>query len=127
MMLLWLCLLNLNQTRLEKPGMRKALEILRAPIPEFTPTRDVVLHGVLSQNVEKNAQKMNTLRNRLGHAWEWVLTDYGYKKLNQGAAAAAALPTPDLVNQRAKIILELKNGYKVNSIVEKQDILALKA
>jgi hypothetical protein len=124
----------------EKPGMAKAIAILRAPIKPYVPTRDVILHGVLSPSIEKNYHKMHALSMRLGHAWEWVLTDYGYEKLtdtrhiieikNQSGAMDSRemvqLPTPDLVNHRKKIILELKNGYHVNYIVQKQNILALK-
>ena len=53
---------------------------------------------------------------RFGHAWEWVFTDYGFTKQPSGI---------DLINRRRKIAIELKNGYRINSIVRREDFCRL--
>ena len=53
----------------------------------------------------------------VGYAWGWVFTDYGFTKQPSGI---------DLVNHRWKVAVELKNGYRINSIVRHEDFLRLK-
>ena len=50
-------------------------------------------------------------------AWELVFTDYGFTKQPSGI---------DLINHRRKIAVELKNGYRINSIVRREDFRRLK-
>ena len=54
---------------------------------------------------------------RVGTAWELVFTDYGFTKQPSGI---------DLINHRRKIAVELKNGYRINSIVRREDFRRLK-
>ena len=54
---------------------------------------------------------------RVGNAWELVFTDYGFTKQPSGI---------DLINYRQKIAVELKNGYRINSIVQREDFRRLK-
>ena len=53
---------------------------------------------------------------RLWQAWELVFTDYGFVKLPSGI---------DLINHKRKIAIELKNGYRINSIVKREDLRRL--
>ena len=53
----------------------------------------------------------------VGNAWELVFTDYGFTKQPSGI---------DLINHRQKIAVELKNGYRRNSIVQCKDFCRLK-
>ena len=66
--------------------------------------------------MEESAYKLQVIRMRLGHAWEWVFTDYGFRKLPSGI---------HLINHRRKIVIELKNGYQINSIVRREDFRRL--
>ena len=54
---------------------------------------------------------------RVGYAWELVFTDYGFTKKPSGI---------DLINHRWKVAVELKNGYRINSIVRCKDFRRLK-
>ena len=55
---------------------------------------------------------------RIGTAWELVFTDYGFTKQPSGI---------DLINHRRKIAVELKNGYRINSIVRHEDLQEFKS
>ena len=46
-----------------------------------------------------------------------VFTDYGFIKQPSGI---------DLINHRRKIAIELKNGYRINSIVKREDLRRLR-
>ena len=52
----------------------------------------------------------------VGSAWELVFTDYGFTKQPSGI---------DLINHRRKIAVELKSGYRMNSIVRREDFRRL--
>ena len=49
--------------------------------------------------------------------WKLVFTDYGFTKQPSGI---------DLINHRQKIAVELKNGYRTNLIVRREDFSRLK-
>ena len=78
---------------------------------------DIVLTGI-RDTLEEAAYKLQVLRMRVGTAWELVFTDYGFTKQLSGI---------DLINHRWKIAVELKNGYRINSIVRREDFRRLKA
>ena len=54
---------------------------------------------------------------RVGTTWELVFTDNGFTKQPSGI---------DLINHRRKIAVELKNGYRINSIVQHEYFCILK-
>ena len=100
-----------------KPGLRRAGEMIKEPIKTHGQTRDIVLPTRLIIRLEAAAYKLQILRMRVGLAWELVFTDYGFQKLPQGI---------DLVNHRRKIAIELKNGYRINSMVRRADYRQLR-
>ena len=54
---------------------------------------------------------------QIGLAWELVFTNYGFVRQTSGI---------DLINHRRKIAIELKNGYRINSIVRREDFRRLR-
>lgn len=99
----------------ERPGLRYAVTYLRQPIRYQTPANDIILDDYIEQ-ISHDASKLQTLRMRLGYAWETIFTDIGFVIHDKGF---------DLINPTRKIALELKNGYRTNSIVLKSNIKAL--
>ena len=97
-------------------GLRRARELIQQPISNHRQTHDVVLSGV-TDKLEGAAYKLQILRMRLGQAWELVFTDYGFSKQPSGI---------DLINSRRRVAIELKNGYRINSIVRREDLRRLR-
>ncbi len=58
------------------PGLQRAINYLREPLPPTPPINDIILNGKFD-NLQQNAYKLNRIRSRLGKAWEYVFTDYG--------------------------------------------------
>ena len=102
-------------TSLCEIGLQKACTIIKAPIKAHKQTNDIVLIGI-TEPLQEAAYKLQVLRMRLGHAWEWVFTDYGFTRQPSRI---------DLINHRRKIVIELKNGYHINSIVRRVDLQRL--
>lgn len=97
-------------------GLDKAQRVIEAPVTTFSRTTDRLLMNNIDLWDEK-AFKLQVLRTRIGHAWEWVFTDYGFTKSPSGI---------DLINRRRRIAIELKNGYKINSVIKRNNIALLK-
>ena len=76
---------------------------------------DIILTGI-TDSLEETSYRLQVLRMRVGTAWELVFTDYGFTKQPSGI---------DLINHRRKIAVELKNGYRINSIVRREDFRRL--
>lgn len=98
------------------PGLQKANDLIKQPISLHRRTKDVVLTGITNR-LEEAAYKLQVLRMRLGIAWEMVFTDYGFTRQPSGL---------DIINHRRKIAIELKNGYRINSIVRRVDFHRLR-
>ena len=79
-------------------GAERAFDLLNVSIMAYDSTKYVVLSGIVTR-LESNAYKLQVLRKRLGHVWEFAFTDYWFGKLPRGN---------DLVNNRRKIAIELK-------------------
>ena len=94
------------------PGLQRAGELIREPFSPHMKSTDIVLTGLINR-LEQAAYKLQVIRMRLGHAWEWVFTDYGFIKHSSG-------------NPRRRIVIELKNSYRINSIVRREDLHRLK-
>ena len=99
------------------PGLQGAGQLILEGLKSHKPTRDKVLQGLVGK-WEEAAYRLQVLRMRIGYAWELVFTDYGFKKQSSGI---------DLVSHRRKIVIELKNGYRINSIVRNADFRRLQA
>ena len=97
-------------------GLRRAKELIQQPISNHRRTSDIILSGI-TDRLEQNAYKLQILRMRLGQAWELVFTDYGFSKQPSGI---------DLINSRRRVAIELKNGYRINSIVRREDLRRLR-
>ena len=93
-------------------GLHGAKELIKQPIGSHKQIKDVILSGIVDK-LEENAYKLQILHMRVGQAWEWVFTDYGF--INQPSGI-------DLINHRHKIAIELKNGYRISSIVRHEDL-----
>ena len=112
-MLILLMLINLGSC---EPGLDRAGELIREPFSPHMTSTDIVLTGLINR-LEQASYKLQVLRMRLGHAWEWVFTDFGFIKHSSGI---------DLINPRRRIVIELKNSYRINSIVRREDLHRLK-
>ena len=98
------------------PLAYRAGALIKEPLNSHKQTNDIVLTGI-TDTLEEAAYKLQVLRMRVGSAWELVFTDYGFTKQPSGI---------DLINHRQKIAVELKNGYRINSIVRREDFCRLK-
>ena len=96
-------------------GLQRAGALIKEPLNSHKQTNDVVLTGI-TDTLEEAAYRLQVLRMRVGNAWELVFTDYGFTKQPSGI---------DLINHRRKIAVELKNGYRINSIVRREDFRRL--
>ena len=77
---------------------------------------DIILTGI-TDSLEESSYQLQVLWMSVGSAWELVFTDYGFTK---------QLSRIDLINHRRKIAVELKNSYRINSIVRREDFRRLK-
>ena len=93
-----------------QPGMQRAIDYLRQPLPATRPIQDVILRGKFD-NLQENAFKLNRIRTRLGRAWEFVLTDYGFNLVNN---------VVDLINPNRSIAVELKNSWRTDNANSKK-------
>ena len=78
-------------------GLQRASALIKEPLNAHKQTNDIVLSGI-TDTLEEATYKLQVLRMRFGHAWEWVFTDYGFTKQPSGI---------DLINHRRKIAIEL--------------------
>ena len=62
------------------------------------------------------AYKLHILRQRIGYAWELVLTDFGYERHNSGV---------DLINRQQKVAIELKNSCRISSAAKRNAFVLL--
>ena len=113
---MFLLILSLLFNESEATGLQRAGALIKEPLNSHKKTSDVVLTGITG-TLEEAAYKLQVLRMRVGNAWELVFTDYGFTKQPSGI---------DLINHRRKIAVELKNGYRINSIVRREDFRRLK-
>ena len=97
-------------------GLQRAGALIKKPISLNRQTNDVLLSGLVYP-LEDSAYKLQVLRMRIGLAWELVFTDYGFVRQTSGI---------DLINHRRRIAIELKNGYRINSMVKREDFRRLR-
>jgi len=98
-------------------GLDDAVRLIKSPIHATRPIEDVILSGI-ADPWQNHAYKLQILRQRMGHAWEMVLTDYGFKRSPVGGI--------DLINPVRRIAMELKNSCRVSSSI-KRDIFHILA
>src|SRR5277367_1729173 len=96
-----------------QPGMRRAIDYLRQPLPPTKPITDIILRGYFD-NLQENAYKLNRIRSRLGKAWEFVFTDYGFELVNN---------VIDVINPNRLIVIELKNSWRTDNSRSKQSTI----
>src|SRR5277367_2762852 len=87
------------------PGKQKAIDYLRRPLPPTKPITDIILRGMFD-NLQENAYKLNRIRSRLGNAFEFVFTDFGFELVNN---------IIDLINHNRSIAIELKNSWSTDN------------
>ena len=100
----------------EATGLQRAGALIKEPLNSHKQINDIILTGITDQ-LEKAAYRLQVLWMHVGYAWELVFTDYGFTKQPSGI---------DHINHRRKIAVELKNGYRINSIVRCEDFRRLK-
>ena len=92
-------------------GLQRAGALIKEPLNSHKQINDIILTGI-TDSLEETSYRLQVLWMRVGNAWELVFTDYGFTKQPSGI---------DLINHRWKIAVELKNGYRINSIVRCND------
>ena len=103
--LLLCCLSSALAVRLPYHGLDEAVTLIKAPMNNVPMIKDVILSGV-ADRWESQAYKLQILRQRIGHAWELVMTDFGFQRYPAGV---------DLIHPRRKIAIELKNSCRISS------------
>ena len=101
---------------LGETGLQRAEVLIKEPLNSHKQINDIALTGITDQ-LEESAYRLQVLQMHLGHAWGLIFTDYGFTKQSSGI---------DLTNHRWKVAVELKNGYRINSIVRRKDFRRLK-
>ena len=99
-----------------RPLAYRAGALIKEPFNSHKQINDIILTGI-TDSLEENSYRLQVLRMRAGTAWELVFTDNVFTKQPSGI---------DLINHRRKIADELKNGYRINSIVRREDFRRLK-
>src|SRR5271163_3598174 len=98
-------ILSISKSQPIQPGMQRAIDYLRQPLPPTKPITDIILRGHFD-NLQENAYKLNRIRSRLGKAWEFVFTDFGFELVNN---------IIDLINHNRLIAIELKNSWHTDN------------
>ena len=96
-------------------GLQRAGAIIKVPLNSQANKRYYTHWNYRS--IRKTAYRLQVLWMRVGYAWELVFTDHGFTKQPSGI---------DLFYHRQKVVVELKNGYRINSIVRRRDFRRLK-
>ena len=91
------------------PGLDAAVRLIQEPVPNDGHVKDVILTGIVD-TWEMNAYKLQILRQRMGYAWELVLTDFGFERHSSGI---------DLIHRRKRIAIELKNSCRISSAAKR--------
>ena len=115
-MFLLMIICCIAQAQLPTPGLDAAIRLIKQPLANDGHVKDIILTGVVNQ-WESHAYKLHILRQRIGHAWEWLMTDYGYERHSCGI---------DLVNHRQRVAIEIKNSCQVSSTVKHATYKALR-
>ena len=96
-------------------GLQRAGALIKEPLNSHKQINDIILTGI-TDSLEETSYRLQVLWICVGYAWELVFTDYGFTK-----------PSGiDLINHKRKVAVELKNGYRINSIVCREDFRRLK-
>ena len=113
---MFLLILSLLFNESGATGLQRAGALIKEPLNSHKQINDTMLTGI-TDSLEENSYRLQVLRMHVGTAWELVFTDYEFTKQPSGI---------DLINHRRKIAVELKNGYRINSIVRCEDFRRLK-
>ena len=97
-------------------GLQRAGALIKEPLNSHKQINDIILTGI-TDSIEETSYQLQVLQMCVGNAWELVFTDYGFTEQPSRI---------DLINHRWKIAVELKNGYRINSVVWCEDFCRLK-
>src|SRR3977135_1946088 len=78
-------------------------KIFKIPTGKVHSNTDILLINC-PKDLLQQSYKLGLIRMKIGLLWEQVFTLFGYEKLKTGA---------DLINHNTKVIIELKNSYKI--------------
>src|SRR5438552_15130683 len=96
-----------------EPGLQRAINYLRRPLSPTKPIQDVILRGKFD-NLQDHAYNLNRIRSRLGLAWEYVFTNFGFEIVHN---------LIDVVNRNRSIAIELKNSWRTDNANSKKCIM----
>src|SRR5438552_10318120 len=88
-----------------EPDLQRAIDYLRRPLPPTKPIQDIILRGKFD-NLQDHAYKLNRIRSRLGIAWEYVFTDFGFEIVHT---------VIDVINRNKSIAIEFKNSWRTDN------------
>src|SRR5271156_1498566 len=97
------------------PGMQRAIDYLRQPLPQTRPIQDIILRGKFDY-LQENAFRLNRIRSRLGKGWEFVFMDFGFVLINNRI---------DIINHNRQIAIELKNSWRTDNSRAKTATIAI--
>ena len=103
--------------RIPSQGLDEAVRLIKAPLGNIPPIKDVILTGI-ADRWENQAYRLQILRQRIGYAWELVLTDFGFQRHPSGV---------DLIHPRRRLAIELKNSCRISSSTKRSIRKMLKA
>ena len=114
LLLLQLCCFSsgafaIPHARIPSQGLDEAVRLIKRPLHNIPSIKDVILTGV-ADRWESQAYKLQILRQRIGYAWELVLTDFGFQRHSTGV---------DLIHPRRRLAIELKNSCRISSSVKR--------
>lgn len=88
------------------------IDALFRDYPEYKGLRDILLNGLVDENILKTSHVLRITQMRIGKLWEKLfIIEAGFEKIPVGL---------DLINRERKIVMELKNSYLSDNYKSKQ-------
>lgn len=92
-------------------GLQKAVRLIQRRRINFEHTNDILLKNKIIPH-ERTCYNIQRLKQVIGIAWEFVLTDFGFNRTSMCPRGGCDY---DLINRRTKTVMELKNNYLTDS------------
>jgi len=88
------------------------IDALFRDYPEYKGLWDILLYGLVDENILKTSHVLRITQMRIGKLWEKLfIIEAGFEKIPVGL---------DLINRERKIVMELKNSYLSDNYKSKQ-------
>ena len=115
MKIIFVLLLIIHLNKAPSPGLDIAVRLLTQRIHFNSRINDIILQGRTTL-WQEHAYRMQVTRTRLGIAWEYVCTDFGYIRQKTGI---------DLINKTRRIAIELKNSDATLNSASKRSVIRM--